>query len=447
MKINVWHCLACILMAMLQQLPSNAQEIKIGQKCPDLTLSTMADNGSRQIRLSDYRGKLLIIDFWGLGCSACVQAFPKIDSLQARFRGQVQFIAVNSESPERTTRFFQKRTFIKKPSIPFVAGDSILSKMFPHTFVPHHVWIDKDGIVQYITDGYNATAEHINEFIIGNHLILHEKKYDSNYVYEGILQAVSNKKGIENLESYSILMHCQPIITVGNSQAGPAGITNAYHIVQNCASIAQLYAIAFGENGKYDFNHANTLVLEVKNKSKYLVPTDNNARDTWGANYSFNYELMVPASESDEIYKKMQQDLARYFKVEGRVEKRNIPCLALVRTGPTDNLKTKGLKAAGNFWVQTNDSLKFMLNQDFRQFVTALSAAYEQTGDPRPFVDMTKYNGRIDIRLSVDVFDHFDIEGLNKQLHKYGLALVQKNVSREVLVLREPGLKIKNSKL
>ncbi len=437
MKFNTRYFFACTFLAILNVTQVKSQEIKIGQKCPEVFLKNIINYDRNEIRLSNFKGKLVILDFWSTSCSACIKAFSKIDSLQNQFKDQLQFIAVNTESYESTINFFKKKSHIKKPPIPFVTGDTILSKLFPHIFVPHHVWINKAGIVQYITDGHNATAEHIIAFVNGDSLALREKKYDTNYFYESPLIALTEKKGIENLESYSLLMHCISGISFGNAIGNAVGTNKGYHITQTCASILQLYSTAFSEDGKHDFTNSNTVILEVKDKSKYLFPTDNNLMDEWVSKYSFNYELMVPATESKEIYKKMQQDLSRYFNLKAVVEKRMIKCLALVRISTLDKLKARAGKPATNLWVSNIDSIRYMSNQDFKLFADALSAVYKDFGFTRPFINKTNYKGKIDIQLSADAFDTFDVDKLNIELYRYGLALQEQSSLRQVLILRE----------
>lgn len=133
----------------------------------------------------------------------------------------------------------------------------------------------------------------------------------------------------------------------------------------------------------------------------------------------------------------MQQDLLRYFNVKGAIEKRLIKCLALVRITGDDKLKSKGGKPASNFWVMTNNPVRFITNQDFDRFTGALSTSYQYVGFALPLINKTNYKGKIDIELSVEAFDSFDINKLNKELYKYGLALQEQISLRDVLVLKE----------
>jgi thiol-disulfide isomerase/thioredoxin len=437
MKFSTRHFIACTLTGILLTATACSQELKIGQACPEVLLKNMINYHQAEARLSDFKSSLLILDFWGTGCLSCIQSFPKIDSLQKKFNGRVQFIAVNKESLDSTLRFFERKRRIQKPAIPFVTGDTALSALFPHVYVPHHVWIDSAGIVRYITDGYNATEEHIQQFLNGSDLSMNEKKYEAKDDYDSPLKAIADKKGLDHLESYSLLLHCISGMSFGNAAGIATENNHSFRLTQNCVSVAELYSVAFSENGKHDFSNANTVILEVKNKSRYVYPQDNNLKDEWVSNHSYIYELMIPAAEAAFIYQKMRQDLVRYFNLKGIIEKRKVRCMTLVRTTVKDYLKTKGSEPASNFWVTTDAPVRYILNQSFDRFVSALSIQSRHFKLDQPFIDKTNYTNKIDIQISTDALDNFDVKKLNSELKKYGLALQEQEILREVLVLRK----------
>jgi len=154
----------CILF-MYTYTSTNAQRLKIGEKCPDKILKHVFNFKTDSLRLSQFNVDLIILDFWGLSCISCIQAFPKIDALQKKFNGRVQIIAVNKQTLEHTADFFAKRKKIQIPSVPFITQATLLSEWFPQEFVPWHVWLDKNLIVRYITFGHNATEENIEAFL------------------------------------------------------------------------------------------------------------------------------------------------------------------------------------------------------------------------------------------------------------------------------------------
>lgn len=436
MKLRRWNLFAFTCLSLFV-LSSNAQELKIGNICPDIPLKNIINYSVTETRLYDFKGKFLILDFWGTGCAACIRAFPKLDSLQKRFRNKLQIIAINKESQDSTVRFFKRMKHIKAPAIPFVTGDTLLSELFPHIYVPHHVWIDSLGVVRYITDGHNATVEHIEQFIKGGDLYLAEKKYGVNYFYDTPLMALTNKVGIDNLESYSLLMHCLSGVTFSNSTISTNSTESPNRLSRNCASIEQLYITAYSEGGKYDFDASNTVILNVKDKAKYIYPKGNNEIDDWLEKNSFNYELKVPNDQSGQLYKIMQMDLYRYFKLKGFVEKRMIKCLSLVKTQHFGRIKSKGGNPVSNFWIITADSVLFMKNQPFERLVTTLMSTAKTHGLAFPLINETNFNGNIDISIKKGIFETFDISQLRSEFRKYGVDLIETVRPVNVLVLKE----------
>src|SRR3546814_926779 len=88
--------------------------------------------GRDTITLNDYRGKLIILDFWGRYCPACIRALPVLDSLNKHFDGAVAPIAI-SDYKERTDR---EKGLLKSLSlsidIPIVLENRLLKELFPH---------------------------------------------------------------------------------------------------------------------------------------------------------------------------------------------------------------------------------------------------------------------------------------------------------------------------
>jgi thiol-disulfide isomerase/thioredoxin len=117
-----------------------------------------------KVNFKHLRGKVVIIDFWSTGCVPCIQSLPTLDSLQKEFGERIQIFLVSREAADSVNSFFRARKKIKRPAIPFISGDSLLYRMFPHFGAPYHVWIDKNGIIRYKTEGFNATGKILMRF-------------------------------------------------------------------------------------------------------------------------------------------------------------------------------------------------------------------------------------------------------------------------------------------
>lgn len=74
---------------------------------PDFSLPDLAGN---QVRLSSYRGKVVLLDFWATWCDPCRDEIPRFVELQNQYNGQgLQIIGVSmDDSPEPVRDFRQK---------------------------------------------------------------------------------------------------------------------------------------------------------------------------------------------------------------------------------------------------------------------------------------------------------------------------------------------------
>ncbi len=116
-------------------------------KAPDFTESTL---DGRTISLSDYEGKTVVINFWGIWCPYCVQEMPAFYTATQEYT-DVVFLMINTsqnlghEDPEDIYEFLDEN---KMSFDTIVLNDSTATlygiRSFPSTLV-----INKDG---YVTD-------------------------------------------------------------------------------------------------------------------------------------------------------------------------------------------------------------------------------------------------------------------------------------------------------
>jgi thiol-disulfide isomerase/thioredoxin len=98
-------CLTCLITSGTQADPTRFVPWK-DAKTPPLALNDLA--GSPRT-LGDYRGKVVIVNFWATWCEPCLAEMPSMQKLQERFAGRVAVVAVNhGESAAKVSRFLER---------------------------------------------------------------------------------------------------------------------------------------------------------------------------------------------------------------------------------------------------------------------------------------------------------------------------------------------------
>ena len=104
------------------------------------------DFSGKEINLKDYKGKLVIINFWATWCQPCKEEMPSLDKLysDSSFKN-LQIFAVNMENPNhvKTKKFFSDLK-IKKLKIFFDENLNFV-KIFKLRGVPTTILINKNG--------------------------------------------------------------------------------------------------------------------------------------------------------------------------------------------------------------------------------------------------------------------------------------------------------------
>ncbi len=113
-----------------------------GDKAPDFALKSFE---GKTIKLSDYKGKVIILDFWATWCPPCRKGIPDLISIQNDFKKDVVIIGISLDG-EKTLK--DVPGFIKSYGInyPIVYGDEkIIASYGGIEGIPTAFIIDKKG--------------------------------------------------------------------------------------------------------------------------------------------------------------------------------------------------------------------------------------------------------------------------------------------------------------
>ncbi len=101
---------------------------------------------SRQLTLTDFRGRPLVLNFWASWCYACQTEMPLLESAYRSARGAVQFIGVDTDDTRRAAAAFLARTHVSYVSL-FMPRPGPVSNAYQLVGLPITVFISAGGRV------------------------------------------------------------------------------------------------------------------------------------------------------------------------------------------------------------------------------------------------------------------------------------------------------------
>ena len=97
--------------------------------------------------ISDYRGKVVVINFWASWCPECVEELPSLNSLYEKYKGKgVVVLGIATDRKRDSVDPLLIRTGITYPVLLNTAGGALL-KQYKVIGLPSTVVIDKNGII------------------------------------------------------------------------------------------------------------------------------------------------------------------------------------------------------------------------------------------------------------------------------------------------------------
>ncbi|MFL0798381.1 MAG: TlpA family protein disulfide reductase [Cellvibrionaceae bacterium] len=128
---------------------------KAAKPAPDFTLKS--DSGSN-IRLSEQRGKIVMINFWASWCGPCRQEMPYLEKLYKRYgKAGVVLLGINVDKDSKLADHFLKDLETTFPILYDPTGS--VSKQYKVRAMPTTVIIDRDGNIRYTHRGYKPGYE------------------------------------------------------------------------------------------------------------------------------------------------------------------------------------------------------------------------------------------------------------------------------------------------
>lgn len=121
----------------------NIPGLEIGVMAPDFQLKTI---DGEVVKLSDYKGKKVILNFWATWCPPCKKEIPELQAFHERSGDEITILGVNIDTNNQVEDFVKER----KITFPVLLdhGEKV-SKMYQVIAIPTTYFIDEKGLIRH----------------------------------------------------------------------------------------------------------------------------------------------------------------------------------------------------------------------------------------------------------------------------------------------------------
>ncbi len=140
------------------QKPGNeVREIKgtlVGQPAPNFTLKTIE---GEELSLKDFKGKVVLINFWATWCPPCKEELPFFEKIYKKYKDKGFVILAVNTDPENLQNFLED--FGTKFTFPILIGDNKILDLYPVRGLPTSFLINREGRIVKVRLGIYRELE------------------------------------------------------------------------------------------------------------------------------------------------------------------------------------------------------------------------------------------------------------------------------------------------
>ena len=168
-QIVIWVGLLALLILVGVTLNKRKQgTVQPGDVIPDFTLPLFDGyqyEGKSEVKLSDFRGKVVVLNFWASWCKPCEQEAAELQEAWEFYEptGEVVFLGADYVDTEP-----EARVYLQKYGISFFNGPDMgtrISQLFRIQGVPETYFIDRTGTLRYVQVGPFSSLAQIQQQI------------------------------------------------------------------------------------------------------------------------------------------------------------------------------------------------------------------------------------------------------------------------------------------
>ena len=152
-RVLGWCAAGAVLGAVVAWGAYGAPDLRPGSA--DFAL-TLKDAEGRDVRLSQFRGKPLLVNFWATWCGPCQLEAPELVELSEEFKGRVNIIGVSTDDTPQQIREYAR---VNKIGYPLLVGrdrEDVATAFGLGDGIPMTVFIKADGTIVSRLNGINT---------------------------------------------------------------------------------------------------------------------------------------------------------------------------------------------------------------------------------------------------------------------------------------------------
>ncbi len=407
MLLSIVSVLFCTTMVQAQDIKS----IRLGEVVPDINLQHVLNYKDSVIRLSEFKNKGIILDFFSTYCGSCIEYLPHLDSLQSLLGESLQILVVCFEPKEKIRQFLSKRKSSIYQHLPFITEDSLLEKLFPHVLIPHEVWIDRFRKVFNTTEASAVSITNLHQWLATGYVDMNTKvdriDFDrkKSLLALGDLPLLSQRiftRNISGLPSTSGIMK-DPVLHT----------KRFYHYNLLLSNLIQR---------ALSFPFSNRIVW----KSKSIISDNENSGKQF-LMQSYCSDITLSDTAKNALFQQyLLEDIRHVLNIKAYIDTQDITCYKLVSLRGSD---VNSDKSFHNYIEDANEGTYVVYHNWEIQKLISYFDYYSDT----PVIDGSPKGCRINLKLHTDNLHNYSL--LRKELQSQGLDLIAATARLPVIVV------------
>jgi peroxiredoxin len=140
----------CALSALLAAAAVPAVPAMVGKQAPDFVLRSM---DGRNLRLSEYRGQVVLVNFWARWAEDSRQVIPTLDRINTTYsRAGLVVLGVSVDEDSRRAREFADGMKVGFPILFDTTSD--VGRDYRVEKMPMTIMVDRSGVIRYVNAGF-----------------------------------------------------------------------------------------------------------------------------------------------------------------------------------------------------------------------------------------------------------------------------------------------------